>query len=89
MRGLVCSMLHPCSRASCTTWLSFALILQMGVKSGEVAAALVPKKRLPSIGTCFNVGVAGFALQGGLGFVLRYHGVAADFIQSIDVVTVG
>lgn len=61
----------------------------MGVKSGEVAAALVPKKRLPSIGTCFNVGVAGFALQGGLGFVLRYHGVAADFIQSIDVVTVG
>ncbi len=89
MRGLVCNMLHPCSRTSCTTRLTLALLLQMGVNSGEVAAALVPKKRLPSIGTCLHVGVAGFALQGGLGLVLRYHGAAADFIQSIDVVTVG
>lgn len=45
--------------------------------------------RLPSIGTCQDVGVGGFALQGGLGWVVRYHGTAADFIQSLDVVVVG
>jgi FAD/FMN-containing dehydrogenase len=62
----------------------------MGVKTGTVAYALTNQyRRLPSVGTCFNVCVAGFALQGGLGQIFRYHGVAADFIRSMDVVTVG
>ncbi|CAL5219872.1 g1792 [Coccomyxa viridis] len=64
--------------------------VQMGVKSGAIANALTNKyHRLPSIGTCFDVCVAGFALQGGLGLIYRYHGTGADFIQSMDVVTVG
>jgi len=59
-----------------------ALLLQMGVKTGTAAYALTNKyHRLPSIGTCFNVCVAGL--------IFRYHGVAADFTQSMDVVTVG
>ena len=83
-------MLYPCSGMRYTDRLIMALLLQMGVKTGTVAYALTNKyHRLPSIGTCFNVCVAGFALQGGLGLIFRYHGVAADFIQSMDVVTVG
>ena len=64
--------------------------LQMGVKTGTVALALTNKyHRLPSIGACFDVCVAGFALHGGLALVFRYRGTAADFIQSMDVVTIG
>lgn len=70
----------------CTKCLS---VLQTGLPTGEVAKRLVSKGRLPSIGTCKDVGVGGFALQGGLGWVTRYHGTAADFIQSMDVVVVG
>lgn len=67
-----------------------AVPLQMGVKTGTVAKALTNKhRRLPSIGACFDVCVAGFALQGGLSLNFRYHGTAADFIQSMDVVTIG
>jgi hypothetical protein len=61
---------------------ALALLSQMGVKTGTVAYALTNQyHRLPSIGTCFDVCVAGFALQGGLGQIFRYHGTAADFIQ--------
>ena len=70
--------------------LNTALLLQMGVKTGTIAQALTKKyRRLPSIGACFDVCVAGFALHGGLALVFRYHGTAADFIQSMDVVTIG
>ena len=90
MHGLACSMLYPCAGVKCTNRLIVALLLQMGVKTGTVAYALTNKyHRLPSIGTCFDVCVAGFALQGGLGLIYRYHGTAADFIRSMDVVTVG
>ena len=66
------------------------MLLQMGLVTGTVAYALTNKyHRMPSVGTCFEVCVAGFALQGGLGQIFRYHGTAADFIQSMDVVTVG
>lgn len=67
-----------------------ALLVQMGVKTGTVAFALTHKyHQLPSIGACYDVCVAGFALHGGLGNIFRYHGTAADFIRSMDVVTVG
>ena len=78
------------SGCECNTDLTVPLLMQMGVKTGTVAHALTNKhRRMPSVGTCFEVCVAGFALQGGLGQVFRYHGTAADFIQSMDVVTVG
>ena len=67
-----------------------AVPLQMGVKTGTVAKALTDKyHRLPAIGACFDVCVAGFALQGGLSLNFRYRGTAADYIQSMDVVTIG
>ena len=70
--------------------LTVCFLLQMGVKTGTIVNALTNKyHRLPSVGTCFDVCVASFALQGGLGLIYRYHGTAADFIQSMDVVTVG
>ena len=64
-------------------------MLQTGLPTGEVATRLVSKGRLPVIGTCKDVGVGGFGLQGGLGWTLRYRGTGADFIQSLDVVVVG
>ncbi len=82
----VCSNLC-CSRLGCST--KCLGVLQTGLPSGDVAKKLVSKGRLPSIGTCKDVGVGGFALQGGLGWISRYHGAAADFIQSMDVVVVG
>ena len=79
-----------CAEEDSVNEATVALLLQMGVKSGAIANALINKyHRLPSIGTCFDVCVAGFALQGGLGLIYRYHGTGADFIQSMDVVTVG
>ena len=77
-------------RTECINHLTVVVLLQMGVVTGTVAYALTNKyHRMPSVGTCFEVCVAGFALQGGLGQIFRYHGTAADFIQSMDVVTVG
>ena len=71
--------------------LAMCVLLQMGVKTGTVANALINKyHRLPSIGACFRCfALLGFALHGGLSLGFRYHGTAADFIQSMDVVTVG
>ena len=88
--GLACSMRDICSKLKCTDYLTVAVLMQMGVLTGTIAYALTNKyHRMPSVGTCFEVCVAGFALQGGIGQIFRYHGTAADFIQSMDVVTVG
>ncbi|BDA51596.1 probable xylooligosaccharide oxidase at N-terminal half [Coccomyxa sp. Obi] len=63
--------------------------VQTGLRTGDAVERLVSKGRLPSVGTCKDVGVGGFALQGGLGWITRYRGAASDFIQSLDVVVVG
>lgn len=65
------------------------LLPQMGNPSGNVDAALLPYNRLPVVGTCHRVGVAGFTLHGGNGWASMWHGAAADFVQSLDVVVVG
>ena len=86
----MCSDLYQSSGAHCTPGGMKLSALQMGVKTGTIAEALTHQyHQMPSVGECFDVCVAGFALQGGLGLIFRYHGTAADFIQSMDVVTVG
>lgn len=62
---------------------------QMGLSSGSVDSATLPYNRLPIAGTCNHVGVAGFTLHGGNGWSSMWHGAAADFVQSLDVVVVG
>lgn len=61
----------------------------MGAKSGDVARATVPQGFVPIIGTCQDVGVAGFTLQGGSGWASAYNGPASDNVLSLDVITVG
>ena len=63
--------------------------MQMGAASGVVDAATLPYNLLPIAGTCYHVGVAGFTLHGGNGWASMWHGAAADFVQSLDVITVG
>lgn len=54
-----------------------------------MARATVPTGFVPIVGTCQNVGVAGFSLQGGSGWASCYNGPASDNVLSLDVVTVG
>ena len=57
---LACGWLYKYSGEQGTISWIVAVPLQMGVKTGTVARALTDNfYRLPSVGTCFDVGVAG------------------------------
>jgi FAD/FMN-containing dehydrogenase len=87
-RGLYLSVRasQPGQHACSGLWSAGA---QLGAKSGDVARATVPSGFVPIVGTCQDVGVAGFTLQGGSGWASAYLGPASDNVLSLDAVTVG
>ena len=58
-----------------------------GATWGDVIDAAAPFGLAPVSGTNGTVGVTGFTLGGGHGFLSRKHGLAADELISADVVT--
>jgi FAD/FMN-containing dehydrogenase len=58
-----------------------------GARWGDVIAASAPCGLAPLSGTSTTVGVAGYTLGGGLGWLSRKHGFAADSLLRADVVT--
>ena len=58
-----------------------------GATWGEVIEAAAPFGLAPVAGTNATVGVTGFTLGGGHGFLSRRHGLAADNLIRADVVT--
>jgi FAD/FMN-containing dehydrogenase len=58
-----------------------------GARWGEVVAAAAPFGLAPLSGSSPDVGVAGYTLGGGLGWLARRHGFAADSLLRAEVVT--
>jgi len=58
-----------------------------GAVWGDVAAAAAPFGLAPLAGSSPDVGVAGYTLGGGLGWLARRHGFAADSLLRAEVVT--
>ena len=57
-----------------------------GVMNVDVYERLFPDELTFVSGTCKGVGYAGLALGGGLGLLMRNHGVASDSILALQVV---
>ena len=60
-----------------------------GTRWGEVIAAAAPLGLAPISGSAASVGVAGYTLGGGVGWLSRRYGFAADSLVSAEVVTAG
>jgi FAD/FMN-containing dehydrogenase len=58
-----------------------------GARWGDVLAAAAPFGLAPLSGSSPDVGVAGYTLGGGLGWLARKHGLAADSLLRAEVVT--
>ncbi|WP_395244815.1 FAD-binding oxidoreductase [Agromyces sp. MMS24-K17] len=58
-----------------------------GARWGDVAAALAPAGRGVSSGDTRDVGVGGLATGGGIGWLVRTHGLTVDAVREIEVVT--
>jgi FAD/FMN-containing dehydrogenase len=54
---------------------------------GDVIAAAAPLGLAPISGSSLSVGVTGYTLGGGFGWLSRQHGFAADSLLRVDVVT--
>jgi hypothetical protein len=57
-----------------------------GIDNGEAYAALFPESLAIASGTCQGVGYSGLTLGGGLGILMRMHGLAADNVVAIQIV---
>ncbi|WP_172979780.1 FAD-binding oxidoreductase [Agromyces agglutinans] len=58
-----------------------------GARWGDVAAALAPHGLGISSGDTLDVGVGGLAVGGGIGWLVRTHGLTVDLIREVEVVT--
>ncbi|GAA0388823.1 FAD-binding oxidoreductase [Microbispora corallina] len=58
-----------------------------GARWGEVARALAPYGLVLSSGDTASVGVGGLLLGGGIGWLVRKHGLALDHLVAAEVVT--
>ncbi|WP_367129944.1 FAD-binding protein [Saccharothrix sp. HUAS TT1] len=63
-------------------------VVGAGARLGDVYAALAAAGRCLPLGNCPSVGIAGFTLGGGLGWLQRTYGLACDWLRSARVVTV-
>lgn len=61
--------------------------MQAGIVWGEVVEKTVPYGLAPLLGSSPHVGVVGYTLGGGIGWLARKYGLAADSVRSIDIVT--
>jgi len=58
-----------------------------GLTSGEVTAALEQRKLIVGFGDSASVGIGGITLGGGIGFLVRKHGLTIDSLLAAEVVT--
>ncbi|WP_169053931.1 FAD-binding oxidoreductase [Agromyces sp. H66] len=58
-----------------------------GAHWGDVAAALAPHGLGITSGDTLDVGVGGLALGGGIGWLVRTHGLTVDLMREIELVT--
>jgi FAD/FMN-containing dehydrogenase len=58
-----------------------------GARWSEVAATLAPHGLSLTAGDHGSVGVGGLATAGGIGWLVREHGLTIDHLRSVDVVT--
>lgn len=61
--------------------------IEAGVRWGAVLAAAQPHGLAPLLGSSPTVGAVGYTLGGGLGWLARKHGLAADAVLAFEVVT--
>jgi len=61
--------------------------IEAGVIWEQVVNAAAPHGLAPLLGSSPHVGVVGYSLGGGIGWLARKYGLAADSIRSIDLVT--
>jgi hypothetical protein len=61
--------------------------VEAGAKWGAVLAAAEPHGLAPLLGSTTDVGAVGYTLGGGMGWLGRRYGLAADSARSFDVVT--
>ncbi|MFT7838653.1 FAD-binding oxidoreductase [Saccharothrix sp. BKS2] len=62
-------------------------VVGAGARLRDVYAALVAAGRVLPLGNCPSVGIAGFTLGGGLGWLDRAYGLTCDWLRSARVVT--
>ena len=60
---------------------------QPGLTAGEVADALAAHGLAIPFGDTASVGIAGLTLGGGIGYLVRKHGLAIDSLVAVEVVT--
>ena len=60
--------------------------VQAGAKWGAVLAPAQEHGLAPLLGSTTDVGVVGYTLGGGMGWLARHHGLASDSVVSFDVV---
>jgi hypothetical protein len=60
--------------------------VEPGVKWGEVLQQAQTFGLAPLLGSSPDVGVVGYSLGGGIGWLVRKYGLAADHIRSLDLV---
>jgi FAD/FMN-containing dehydrogenase len=60
---------------------------QPGLTAGEVTNALAAHGLAVPFGDTANVGIGGLTLGGGIGYLVRKHGLAIDNLVSVEVVT--
>jgi FAD/FMN-containing dehydrogenase len=58
-----------------------------GTRWGDIAAALAPHGLAISSGDTRDVGVGGLALGGGIGWLVRGHGLTVDALREVELVT--
>jgi len=58
-----------------------------GAQWGDVTAVTSPAGLTPLLGSSPNVGVVGYSLGGGASFIGRKHGLAANSVKAIELVT--
>jgi FAD/FMN-containing dehydrogenase len=60
---------------------------QPGITAGEFTNAAAAHGLATPFGDTGNVGIAGLTLGGGIGFLVRKHGLAIDHLVSVEIVT--
>ncbi len=58
-----------------------------GLTAGEVSGAVTAKKLIIGFGDAGTVGVGGLTLGGGIGYMLRKHGLTIDNLLAAEIVT--
>lgn len=58
-----------------------------GATAGEVTAAVEPHRLIVGFGDAATVGIGGLTLGGGIGYLVRKHGLTIDSLLAAEVVT--